>query len=484
MTTPATPEGASALPELSSPRTVHVVGVGGAGMSAIAGVLAAMGHRVSGSDLKAGPALDRLAAQGVAVAVGHDAANLPDGVDLVAVSTAIPPSNPEVVAAEARGVPVLRRATVLAAIAATRRSVAVAGTHGKTTTSSMLALVLVEAGLHPGFIIGGDVNEIGSGAAWDDGELFVVEADESDGTFLELPRHAAVITNVEPDHLEHYGSWEALQAAFDRFARETAGPVVACADDPGSAALAAGVGAITYGTDASARHRLVDLTSGRDGCRFVLTDGDRALGEVRLPVPGDHNARNAAGALAAGMALGAPFEAGVAALARFGGVARRFEHRGEVAGVTFVDDYAHLPTEVAAAIGAARAGGWRRVVCTFQPHRYSRTAALWRDFADAFDGADVLVVTDVYPAGEAPRPGVTGKLVVDAVLDAHPWRRVAWLPHRADVVRFLAAELRAGDLCLTLGAGDLTTAPGEVQAALSRRTGERGSAGGGVPEGP
>ena len=193
------------------------------------------------------------------------------------------------------------------------------------------------------------------------------------------------------------------------------------------------------------------------------------MGEVPLPVPGDHNARNAAAALVAGMALGAPFEAGAAALARFGGVARRFEHRGEVAGVTFVDDYAHLPTEVAAALAAARGGGWGRVVCTFQPHRYSRTAALWRDFADAFEGADVLVVTDVYAAGEAPRPGVSGKLVVDAVLDAHPWRRVAWLPHRADVVRFLANELRPGDLCLTLGAGDLTTAPGEVQQALAGR---------------
>ena len=266
----AAADAAAAPPDLATPRTIHVVGVGGAGMSAIAGVLAAMGHRVSGSDLKGGPALDRLAAQGVAVAVGHDAANLPDDVDLVAVSTAIPPTNPEVVAAGARGVPVLRRATVLGAIAATRDAVAVAGTHGKTTTSSMLALVLVEAGLRPSFIIGGDVNEIGSGAAWDDGGLFVVEADESDGTFLELPRHAAVITNVEPDHLEHYGSWEALQAAFERFADETPGPVVACADDPGAAALASRVGATTYGTDPGARFRMVDLRSGRDGCRFRL----------------------------------------------------------------------------------------------------------------------------------------------------------------------------------------------------------------------
>jgi UDP-N-acetylmuramate--alanine ligase len=447
-------------------------------MSAIAEVLVAMGHRVSGSDLKASAALDRLRVLGVEVAVGHDAANLPEGVEVVAVSTAIPETNPEVVAARGAGVVVARRAEVLPAIAATRRTVAVAGTHGKTTTSSMLALVLVEAGARPSFIIGGDVNEIGSGAVWDEGELFVIEADESDGTFLELPRQAAVVTNVEPDHLEHHGSWEGLQRAFARFAAETDGPVVACADDEGSARLAEQVGAITYGTAEGARHRLVDVRTGRGGIRFGLTDGDELLGEVRLPVPGLHNARNAAAALVTGMAVGASFEAGARALARFGGVARRFEHRGEVDGVTFVDDYAHLPTEVAAALEAAGEGGWGRVVCVFQPHRFSRTEALWPEFADSFVGADVLAVTDVYPSGEAPRPGVSGKLVVNAVLDAHPWARVAYLPHRADVERFLVGELRPGDLCLTLGAGDLTAVPDLVQGAMVARhdvtaTGER-----------
>lgn len=462
-------EPAAGLLDLSRSRTVHVVGVGGAGMSAIAEVLVAMGHRVSGSDLKGSAVVERLRALGVAVAIGHDPANLPGGVEVVAISTAIPPTNPEVVAAREAGVAVARRAEVLAAVAATRRTVAVAGTHGKTTTSSMLALVLVEAGLRPSFIIGGDVNEIGSGAVWDDGELFVIEADESDGTFLELPRVAAVVTNVEPDHLEHHGSWEGLQHAFARFATETPGPVVACADDDGSAALAEQVGAVTYGTSEAARHRLVDVRTGRGGVRFGLTDGDRLLGEVRLPVPGLHNARNAAAALVAGMAMGAPFEAGVDALARFGGVARRFEHRGEVAGITFVDDYAHLPTEVDAALEAASEGGWGRVVCVFQPHRYSRTEALWREFADAFTGADVLVVTDVYSSGEAPRPGVSGKLVVNAVLDAHPWARVAYLPHRDDVEAFLVGELRPGDLCLTLGAGDLTALPDPLQEALAGR---------------
>ncbi|HEX8582481.1 MAG TPA: UDP-N-acetylmuramate--L-alanine ligase [Acidimicrobiales bacterium] len=455
--------------DLATPRRVHVVGVGGAGLSAIATVLAGMGHRVTGSDLKDSPGLTRLRAAGVAVTVGHRAENLGDA-EAVAVSTAIPPTNPEVVAAGERGVPVLRRAEVLAAIAATRRTVAVAGTHGKTTTSSMLALVLSEAGMRPSFVVGGELNEIGSGAVWDDGEWFVVEADESDGTFLELGAEAALVTNVEPDHLEHYGSWAALRDAFRRFVAAAPGPRVVCADDAEAAAVAAAVGGcVTYGTAAGADWRMVDVRAERAGVSFDLLHGDEVVGRVALPVPGVHNARNAAGALVTAVALGAPVDAGLRALARYAGVARRFQFRGEAAGVTFVDDYAHLPTEVRAALAAARAGGWRRVVCVFQPHRYSRTAALWQDFADAFDDADVLVLTDVYAAGEAPRPGVTGALLVNAVLDAHPWRRLAYFPRRSELVPFLARELRPGDLCLTLGAGDLTSVPDEVRAALAAR---------------
>lgn len=462
------------LAALDGPATVHVVGVGGAGMSAIAAVLAAMGHRVSGSDLKDGRSLDRLRAEGVTVHVGHDAANLPEGVDLVAVSTAIPATNPEVVAATERGVRVLRRAEVLAAIAATRRSIAVAGTHGKTTTASMLALILAEAGLQPSFIIGGDLNEIGSGSAWGEGEWFVVEADESDGTFLALPREAALVTNIEPDHLEHHGSWDVLRDAFDRFAAQTSGPVVACADDPVANELAERHGASTYGTAEHARFRMRHLVSGREGVSFELHDtslagADRVLGTLRLPVAGEHNARNAAGAAVAALSLGAPFSAARDALGRFAGVARRFEHRGEVGGIAFVDDYAHLPAEVAAALAAARDSSYGRVVCVFQPHRYSRTAALWPQFADSFGDADLLAVTDVFAAGEAPRPGISGKLVVNAVLDAHPRQQVAYLPRRADLVAWLVATLRPGDLCLTLGAGDLTAVPSEVQDVLSER---------------
>jgi UDP-N-acetylmuramate--alanine ligase len=455
--------------DLSSPCRLHVVGVGGSGMSAIALVLAAMGHRVTGSDRSPSPVLERLSASGVGVRVGSD----PEAAaraDAVAVSTAIPADDPDVVAARRAGVPVLRRADALAAICATRRTVAVSGTHGKTSTTAMLALVLREAGLEPSFIVGGDVKGVGTGAAWGGGSegWFVVEADESDGTFLELGAEAVVVTNVEADHLDHHGTFEALEDAFARFVTGAAGLRVVCADDPVAARIARRVGGCTtYGTSEDAHLRLVDVTSDRAGVRFGLREGGHDLGSFHLPLPGIHNARNAAAAVVVARALGADVEAARRALARFAGVGRRFEQRGEVGGVAFVDSYDHLPTEVASVLAAARAGAWERIVCAFQPHRYTRTAALWRDFADAFVDADVVAVTDVYAAGQAPLPGVRGKLIVDAVLDAHPWARVAWLPRREDLRAWLVRELRPGDLCLTLGAGDLTTLPDEVMASLT-----------------
>jgi UDP-N-acetylmuramate--alanine ligase len=451
--------------------SIHIVGIGGAGMSAIATVLAGMGHRVTGSDLKGSSFLDRLRAVGVDVRIGHDAAHVGD-VDVVAVSTAIPATNPEVVAARTRGIRLARRAEILAAIVATRNAIAVGGTHGKTTTSSMLSLVLMEAGMHPSFIVGGELNEIGTGAVWDPrGELLVVEADESDGTFIELPAQAVIVTNVEPDHIEHYGSFAALRAAFERFVEQAAGPRIVCVDDPLAATLAAGQRTVGYGTSAAADYRMTDIVTGHGRVTFALDTPSGERWSVVLPVPGLHNARNAAGAMAMALELGASGDAAVRALGRYAGVARRFETRGTAAGVTFVDEYSHLPSEVAAAIEAAREGEWRRVVCVFQPHRFSRTATLWQDFADAFVGADLLAVTDVYSAGEAPRPGITGKLIVNAVLDEHPMQRVAWLPHRADLVSYLQAELRAGDLCLTMGAGDLTTLPDVLLEGLTEKAG-------------
>jgi UDP-N-acetylmuramate--alanine ligase len=448
--------------DLGSPRRVHIVGIGGAGMSAIAEVLARMGHRVSGSDLKASSTLTRLELLGITTSVGHAAANVPTDADAVVVSTAIPSTNPEVVVARERETPVLRRAEALRALVATRRGIAVAGSHGKTTTASMLALILRAAGWHPSFVIGGDVNEVGTNAVYDDGEWLVVEADESDGTFLELEPEAALVTNVEPDHLDHYGGFAPLVAAFESFLASVPGTRVVCADDPVAARLARELGgARTYGWSDNADYRVTGYEGGRHGSRFVLAHGQRELGTIDLPIPGRHNALNAAGAAGAALELGAPFEAVVHALGTFGGVARRFQFRGEARGVTMIDDYAHLPSEVSATLRAAREGGWRHVVAVFQPHRYTRTASLWHEFADAFVDADRLVLTDVYPAGEAPRPGVSGRLVLRAVLDANPSADVAYLPRRSDVVRHALSLARPGDVLLTLGAGDLTTVPDE-----------------------
>lgn len=455
--------------DLDGPRRIHVTNVGGAGMSAVATLLAEMGHAVSGHD-PAGdtPFLAPLRLLGVELFTGDP---LPlSGVDAVVVSTATPPDHPHVVAARAAGTPVLHRSAALAAICGRRRTVAVAGTHGKTTTSALLATVLVEAGQAPGWVVGAAIAGLGRNAAWGGAGPLVVEADESDGTFLALGADAAIVTNVEPDHLEHWGGEAQLRAAFERFVSALSGPAVLCADDPGAAALVDHAAhAVTYGTAPESDYRIDAVATERTGVRFTLHHGAEAVEVVVPAAPGVHNARNAAAAVALAHQLGVDLRVAAAALGQFRGVARRFEVRGEAGGVVLVDSYDHLPTEVAAALAAAQAGAWRRVVCCFQPHRYSRTEVLGRTFGDCFAAADVLLVTGIYPAGEAPRPGVTGKLVVDAVLDAHPWKRVAWLPTLDDVVAYLGATLRPGDLCLTLGAGDLTTVPDRVLALLQAR---------------
>ncbi len=449
--------------DLARPQRVHIVGIGGAAMNAIASVLVSMGHSVSGSDVADSPTLDRLRSAGVVVSVGHAAEHLGQA-ELVAVSTAIPATNPEIVAAIERGIPVLRRAEVLAAICATRRTVAVSGTHGKTTTTAMLTLVLREAGLRPSYIIGGEVAGLSGSSLWDEGNLLVVEADESDGTFVELPAAAAIITSVEPDHLEHYGNdFTVLIGAFDDFASGASDFRLVCVDDATAAEVGRRSGALTYGEAAGATYQLTGLRADRAGSRFTLIHGGQELGEITVPVLGRHNALNAAAAVAAGLELGADFEAAARALADYRGVARRVQFRGERDGVTFIDDYAHLPGEVRPVLEAVADGGWRRVVCVFEPHRYSRTEALWRDFAGAFDRADVVVVTDVYPAFEAPRPGVSGYLIVRGVLEHRPRARVAYIPERAALAPYLRAQLRPGDVCLTLGPG-LTTLADELLA--------------------
>jgi UDP-N-acetylmuramate--alanine ligase len=444
--------------DLLLPQRIHIIGIGGAGMSAIAIVLRSMGHSVSGSDLRDSPVAQRLRSQGIAVAIGHRAENVGDA-DAVTYSPAVPSGNVELVEARAKGVTVVPRSVMLAAICATRRCVAVAGTHGKTTTASMLSLILVEAGLRPSFVIGADVNEIGTNAVWDTGDWLVVEADESFGTFRAILPDVAVLTNVEPDHLDYYGTFDELRTAFAEFVGAATEGAVVCADDAEAAAIGRAQGAITVGSTGGATYAMTNLELARSSVSFNLEGPDGPLGRLDIGVPGLHNARNAAVAVVAALQAGAPFEAAQAALARFAGVTRRFEFRGEAHGVTFVDDYAHLPTEVRAALATARTGGWSRTVAVFQPHRFSRTAALASEFGPAFADADVLVVTDIYSAGEPPVPGVSGRLVADAVRAADPRLSVVYAPAWEQLRDAVADILQPGDLCLTLGAGDLTSLP-------------------------
>jgi UDP-N-acetylmuramate--alanine ligase len=451
---------------LSLPRVIHVIGVGGPGMSAIASVLVGMGHAVSGSDVVESPVLDRLRSEGVDVHVGHSADNIPTDVDAVVISTAIPEDNLEVSVARSRNVPVVRRSELLPAIANERRTIAVAGTHGKTTTSSMLALVLMQANLSPSFLIGGDITQLGVNAQWSSGEWFVIEADESDGSGFAINHEALIVTNIEADHLEFHGTFENLRDAFERFISATHGPVVLCADDDVTANIAEGTSAVTYGQSETATVRIDGLVSSRSGVDFDVVVKGNTLGHVSVPVPGVHNALNACGVIALALELGVSFEDAASALAEFGGVRRRFEPRGEVDGIVFIDDYAHLPTEISAAISAGRDGQWSRVVAVFQPHRFSRTQLLWREYADAFVGADVLVLTGIYPAGESPREGVSGRLIVDAVSGAHQEQVIQYVEHRAELAEVVASILLEGDLCLTLGAGDITRLSDEVQQLL------------------
>lgn len=458
--------------DLSQPRALHLVGIGGVGMGPLAALLTEAGHRITGSDIRQPPVVAELRRLGVAVAVGNRAEHL-GPVDAVVIPSVVPGDNPEVLEARRRGIPVLSRADALAALARVRPTIAVSGTHGKTTTTAMLATILAASGADPSFLVGGPMLDAslatGVGSAhWGTGEWVVVEADESDGTFL-FGAHVAVVTSIGADHLDYFGSIEGTEAAFARFVQDAAGPNVVCVDDERSARIAAGTDALTYGTHPGARFTLTDVHTDHSAVTFALHDGAGVLGEVTVPAPGRHNARNAAGAVVSALALGVDFDVASAAVASFAGVARRWQVRGSARGVTVVDDYAHNPGKLTAVIQAAAEGGWRRVVVAFQPQRYSRTRSLAADFGEALAGPDLVVITDVFPGGETPEPGVTGKLLVDATLDAHPRQRVAWLPDRQTLVPFLVGELRSGDLCLTLGAGDITTLVDDLLPALERR---------------
>lgn len=463
------------LPEVL--RRPHLIGIGGAGMSGIARILLARGARVSGSDAKDSRAFLTLRAQGARIEVGQKAENLDvfdDAPSAVIVSTAIKKTNPEFAAARERDIPVLHRAEALAALMEDHRVACIAGTHGKTSTTSMLTVALQHCRLDPSFAIGGDLNESGANAHHGEGGIFVAEADESDGSFLSYSPSVAVVTNIEPDHLDHHGTADAYHAVFSEFVRriEPGGVLVVCADDPAAAALAdraegIGVRVRRYGRSAAGESdaRVLGYSPAEDGGTVRIVLGGEQL-RVRVAVPGEHMAFNAVGALLAGIELGADPETLVEGLAAFGGVRRRFEFKGRAADVRVYDDYAHHPTEVAAQLRAVRqTAGGGRVVVVFQPHLYSRTKAFAGEFAEALGLADEVVVLDVYGAREEPEPGVTGELVASRISGAG----VHYEPAFDRAVNLVADLVKPGDLVVTMGAGDVTQLGPELLAELDRR---------------
>jgi UDP-N-acetylmuramate--alanine ligase len=468
---------------------VHFVGVGGIGMSGIAELLANLGYTVSGSDQKRSETTERLATLGVSVREGHAAAHVGDA-DVVVVSSAVRPDNPEVLAARARAIPVIPRAEMLAELMRLRTGIAVAGAHGKTSTTSMIALALERAGLDPTAVIGGRLRAFGSNARLGRGEYMVAEADESDRSFLKLAPTIAVVTNIDREHMEAYGGFEDLQQAFVDFANKVPfyGVVIACADDVELARLLSRMTrrVITYGCTEAADLGATDVRLSGFGSRSTVVrrpsrthQGDAAapepLGTLHLQVPGRHSVLNALAAMAVGLELGVPFDVLATALADFQGAERRFERRGVVHGITVVDDYGHHPTEIAAVLEAARAAAPARVIVAFQPHRYTRTARLMPEFAAALGAADEVVLTDIYAAGEEAIPGVDVEALAAAAnrRRARPVSVVRALDRVASTVAAMAAP---GDLVITLGAGSIGGVAEQVVRELERLHGTEATA--------
>jgi len=441
-------------------KRVHFVGIGGAGMSGIAKVLLEMGYVVTGSDLKESRNTLSLRKQGAKIFIGHRPDNVGDA-DLVVVSSAIPKNNREMKCALRRGIPVIPRAEMLAILGDGRTNVAVAGTHGKTTTTSMISWVLEKNGLDPTFLIGGELNDIGSNAKYGRGKFFIVEADESDGSLLCLKPHTMVVTNIEADHLDYYNSLDEIEEVFFKFVSKLPpdGRGIVCGDHPGVKKLIrrADKEYIIYGMDKNSDFYAEDVELGGFGSSFEVYGGGKRLGKVSLRLPGVHNVYNALATIALSTFIGLDFTAIADALSQFSGVQRRFQLVGSCGDVTLIDDYAHHPTEVRATIDATRDGDWKRIICIFQPHRFSRTRFLGEDFGEAFDEADLVILTDIYAAGEQPIPGVSGKLILNALLSRNPRKQVIYLPRKAEVERFLTRVVRKGDLVLIMGAGDIWT---------------------------
>ena len=448
---------------------IHFVGIGGIGMSGIAEVLLNLGYRVSGSDLKLSDTTRRLAAQGGHIEEGHAAVHLAE-VDVVVVSSAVRRDNPEVVEARRRKIPVIPRAEMLAELMRLKYGVAIAGSHGKTTTTSMAAHLLAQAGLDPTAVVGGKVNAFGSNAKLGKGEYMVVEADESDGSFLRIPPTIAVVTNIDPEHLDHWKTPAALRQGFLDFVNRVPfyGLAILCIDHPTVQSLLPDLEKrfVTYGEAPQADYRATHIEVREHRVAFEAHRREEPLGRFEVAMVGRHNALNALSVVALADEMGIPREVARAALHSFAGVQRRFTVRGEARGVTVVDDYGHHPAEVRAVLSGAREAFGRRVVCLFQPHRYSRTRDLWAEFTTAFNDADVLLLCDIYPAGEEPIPGIDGAGLAEAIR-AHGHRDVLFVGERTRLAARASERVRPGDLVITLGAGDVTSVGPELLAMLS-----------------
>ncbi|MGQ9498028.1 MAG: UDP-N-acetylmuramate--L-alanine ligase [Desulfotomaculales bacterium] len=438
------------------PQRVHFVGIGGSGMSSLGRVLLEKGVRVSGSDIKRTGITEELARMGAVICYGHAAENLGDA-EMVVVSSAIPPDNVEVIAARKRSIPIIHRADMLAWLMRLQHGIAVAGAHGKTTTTALVALVLEKAGFDPTVVIGGEANHLGSGARAGSGTYLVAEADESDGSFLKLSPRIAVVTNVEADHFDYYGTFERVCEAFHDFLRRLPGDglAVLCVDDPFLATLAnrLKVPVCTYGENSGADYVLRSVSLNGTGSQGEVWWRGEKLGTLRVSVPGVHNLKNALAAVAVGRHLELDFATITRVLVSFRGVKRRFQLLGEAGGIKVIDDYAHHPTEIKATLRAARQIGPRRVVAVFQPHRYTRTYFLYDAFGEALSGADVVLINAIYPAGEKAIPGVDARLIVRALQSRGI--RPYYCPTQDEVVETLARITRAGDVVLVLGAGDI-----------------------------
>ncbi len=457
---------------LDNLKRIHFVGIGGAGMSAIAKVLLAKGFAVSGSDIAKSETVHRLQQLGATIFLGHDAANI-EGAQAIVVSTAIAGTNPEIAAAKAKGLPIYHRSEMVAALMDERRGIAVAGAHGKTTTTSMIALMLETAGLDPTIIIGGDIDYLNGNAKLGAGEWLVAEADESDGSFLRLNPEVAVVTNIENDHMDHYGTMDKILAAFTAFLGKLPadqGLAVLCFDNHHIRDLAPRCGRryISYALDGDAEYTATDLETRGTATSYLVRHRGQPLGRIQINVPGRHNVANSLAAVIVGLHAGLPFEQVAAGLGQFQGVKRRFQTKGRVDGVWVVDDYAHHPTEIATTLRAARDVNPKRLICIFQPHRYTRTKFLRQEFGGAFTGADLLVLTDIYSAGEAPIPGISGETLKEEV-ERQTGKPVTYIADKANIARYLSEIAEPGDLVMTMGAGNIYLAGEELVERLSHK---------------